>query len=73
MILAQAIAESLHGIRPDWEVRLMDAASELDDELLKRLFPRITLALNRRSFRTSIPKAAAFLDEYKPDLVMSTR
>ncbi len=97
MILAQAIAESLHRIRPDWEVRLMDAALELGDELLKRtfvdlwkvflqmppflstamfglerLFPRVALTLNRRSFRTSVPKAAAFLAEYKPDLVMST-
>ena len=97
LILAQAISQSLLSMKPDWEVRLMDAALELDDELLKgtfvdlwkvflkmppflstamfameRLFPRITLALNRRSFRTSVPKAAAFLDEYKPDLVMST-
>jgi UDP-N-acetylglucosamine:LPS N-acetylglucosamine transferase len=97
MILAQAIAESLHRVRPDWEVRLMDAALELHDELLQgtfvdlwkvflkmppflsttmfaleRLFPRIAVALNRRSFRTSVPKAAAFLAEYKPDLVMST-
>jgi UDP-N-acetylglucosamine:LPS N-acetylglucosamine transferase len=97
MILAQAIADSVHALRPDWELRLMDAAVELDDKLLQRTFvdlwktflkmppflstaafalerlaPGVARALNRRSFRTSVPKAASFLEEYKPDLVMST-
>jgi UDP-N-acetylglucosamine:LPS N-acetylglucosamine transferase len=97
MILAQAISQSVHRLRPDWEIRLMDAALELDDELLQRTFvdlwkvflkmppflstalfalerlaPRATRALNRRAFRTSVPKAAAFLADYRPDLVMST-
>jgi UDP-N-acetylglucosamine:LPS N-acetylglucosamine transferase len=97
LILAQAFAQSLHKLRPDWDVRLMDAALELDDDLmqktfvdlwkvflgmppfvstalfaLERLAPRVARALNRRSFRTAVPKAAAFLAEYDPDLVMST-
>jgi UDP-N-acetylglucosamine:LPS N-acetylglucosamine transferase len=97
MILAQAIAHFVHRMRPDWDVRLMDAARDLDDELLQKTFvdlwkvflgmppfvstalfalerlaPRAARALNRRSFRTAVPKAAAFLAEYEPDLVMST-
>ena len=97
MILAQAIADSVHALRPDWELRLMDAAVELDDRLLQRTFvdlwkvalkmppflttaafalermaPGAARAVNHRSFRTSVPKAAKFLAEYKPDLVMST-
>jgi UDP-N-acetylglucosamine:LPS N-acetylglucosamine transferase len=96
-ILAQAIAHEVRCRRPDWDLRLMDAARELDDELLRKTFvdmwrvvlrmplflsrvlyglermaPRVSRALNRRSFRTAVPKAAAFLDEYEPDLVMST-
>ncbi|HVO38948.1 MAG TPA: hypothetical protein VMV03_07960 [Spirochaetia bacterium] len=97
LVLAQAIAHYILLERPDWEIRIMDAARELQDDLMKktfedtwrvflgmpaflsrflffmeRLFPRIVLAFNRRSFRTAVPKAAAFLDEYRPDLVMST-
>ena len=96
LILAQAVAQSVRRMRPDWDVRLMDAARELDDELLQRTFvdlwkvflkmppflstalfslerlaPRAARALNRGSFRTSVPKAAAFLADYEPDLVMS--
>ena len=36
LVLAQAIAHYLHRMRPDWDVRLMDAALDLDDELLQR-------------------------------------
>jgi UDP-N-acetylglucosamine:LPS N-acetylglucosamine transferase len=39
---------------------------------LEPLAPRLTRALNRRNFRTAVPKAAAFLAAQKPDLVMST-
>jgi UDP-N-acetylglucosamine:LPS N-acetylglucosamine transferase len=97
MIQAQAISHYLRRMRPEWDVRLMDAARELDDELmrktfvdmwkvalkmprflstavfaLERLLPRAARALNRRSFRTAVPKAAAFLAATKPDLIMST-
>jgi len=97
LILAQAIAHYLHRMRPDWDVRLMDAARDLDDALmrktfvdmwrvllrmppflssalfaLERLAPGIVRALNRRSFRTAVPKAAAYLAADTPDLIMST-
>jgi UDP-N-acetylglucosamine:LPS N-acetylglucosamine transferase len=97
LILAQSIAHYVRLMRPDWEIRIMDAARELDDGLLKktfedvwrsllkmppilsrfffaleRLFPSLVVALNHRSFRTAVPKAAAFLAAYRPDLIMST-
>ena len=97
LILARAIAHYVHRMRPDWDVRLMDAARDLDDELmrktfvdmwrvflrmphilssavfaLERLAPGLTRALNLRSFRTAVPKAAAYLAAQKPDLIMST-
>ncbi|MGO9307621.1 MAG: hypothetical protein ACLQDL_01200 [Spirochaetia bacterium] len=97
LILAQAIAHYVHRMRPDWDVRLMDAARDLDDELmrktfvdmwrvflrmphflsravffLERLAPGLTRAVNLRSFRTAVPKAAAYLAAQKPDLIMST-
>ncbi len=97
LILAQAIAHYLHRMRPDWDVRLMDAARDLDDALLQKIFvdmwkvilkmphflsssayvlerlaPGLTRALNRRSYRTAVPKAAAYLAAYRPDLIMST-
>ncbi len=96
-IQAQAISHHLHAMRPGWDVRLMDAARELPDQLMERTFvdlwrvalrmpaavsqsvfalerlaPPVAVALNKRSFRTAIPKAAAFLDDYRPDLIMST-
>ena len=97
MIQAQAIAHYLHRMRPDWDIRIMDAARELDDALMQKTFvdawrvflkmpsflssvlfaleplaPRLARALNRRSFRTAVPKAAAYLVAHKPDLIMST-
>ncbi len=97
LVQAQAIAASLRQMRPEWDVRLMDAAAELDDALLQKTFvdlwkvllkmpaplatlifgmeklaPRLTRALNRRSFRTSVPKAAAWLAGHRPDLIMCT-
>jgi len=97
MLHAQSIATFVRRMRPTWEVRIFDAAAELDDDLMKRMFvdlwktllkmpsflsrfffgierllPPLFVALNRRSFRTAVPKAAAFLDAYKPDLVMAT-
>ena len=39
---------------------------------LEPLAPGLARALNRRGFRTAVPKAAAFLAAHKPDLVMST-
>ena len=97
LVLAQAIAHYVLEMRPGWDVRIMDAARDLDDSLMKKtfedlwrvflkmpaflsqvlfnlesLFPRIVLTFNRRSFRTAVPKAEAYLDSYKPDLVMST-
>ncbi|MGA2765694.1 MAG: hypothetical protein ABSG17_20285 [Spirochaetia bacterium] len=97
LVQAQAIAHYVHQMRPDWDVRIMDAARDLDDELMKKTFedlwrvflkmpplvsefffalermaPPVVNALNRRRFRTAVPKAAAFLADYKPDLVMST-
>ena len=39
---------------------------------LEPLAPRLTRALNRRSFRTAVPKAAAYLAAHSPDLIMST-
>jgi UDP-N-acetylglucosamine:LPS N-acetylglucosamine transferase len=97
LILAQAIAHYVHRMRPDWDLRLMDAARDLDDQLMQKTYvdmwkvflkmpqflstvlfaleslaPELARALNRRSFRTAIPKAAAFIASYKPDLIMST-
>jgi UDP-N-acetylglucosamine:LPS N-acetylglucosamine transferase len=96
LVQAQAIAHYVHQMRPSWEIRIMDAARELDDETMKRTFedlwrvvlgmpaiisrfifalerlaPRIVVALNHRGFRTAVPKAAAFLESYQPDLIMS--
>jgi UDP-N-acetylglucosamine:LPS N-acetylglucosamine transferase len=39
---------------------------------LEPLAPGLTRALNRRSFRTAVPKAAAYLAAHTPDLIMST-
>jgi hypothetical protein len=39
---------------------------------LERLLPRVLRALNRRSFRTSVPKAADWLRRNPPDLIMAT-
>jgi diacylglycerol O-acyltransferase / wax synthase len=39
---------------------------------LEPLAPELTRALNRRSFRTAVPKAAAYLAAHRPDLIMST-
>lgn len=97
LVLAQAIAHYLHQMRPSWDIRIMDAARDLDDALMKKTFedlwrvflkmpplvsrfffalerlaPAVVNAMNRRRFRTAVPKASEFLDEYKPDLVMST-
>ncbi len=97
LVLAQAIAHYIHQMRPDWDVRILDAARDLDDQLMKktfedlwrvflkmpplvsrviffleRLFPWVVESANRRSFRTAVPKAAAYIESYKPDLVMST-
>lgn len=97
LVLAQAIAHYIHQMRPAWDIRIMDAARDLDDDLMKktfedlwrvflkmpsfvsrflfaleRLVPPLVNALNRRRFRTAVPKAAEFLDSYQPDLVMST-
>jgi UDP-N-acetylglucosamine:LPS N-acetylglucosamine transferase len=97
LINAQSIAHYVSRMRPGWEIRILDAARELDDALLKktfedlwrtllkmppflsrfffaleRLLPSLFVALNRRSFRTAVPKAAAFLAAYKPDLIMAT-
>jgi UDP-N-acetylglucosamine:LPS N-acetylglucosamine transferase len=97
LVQAQAIAGFLRRTRPEWDVRLMDIAAELDDPLLQRTFvdlwkvflkmpgplatalfglerlvPGVVRALNRRSFRTSVPKAAAWLQRNPPDLIMAT-
>ena len=97
LVHAQAIAFFLHRMRPDWDVRLMDAARDLDDALMQKTFvafwrivlkmpgpvssalfgmerlaPGLVRALNRRSFRTAVPKAAAYLAENPVDLIMST-
>ena len=97
LVHAQAIATFLRRMRPDWDVRLMDAASDLDDALMQRTFvdfwrvvlkmpgpvsralyevdraaPDLVRALNRRSYRTAVPKAAAYLAEHPVDLIMST-
>jgi UDP-N-acetylglucosamine:LPS N-acetylglucosamine transferase len=97
LIHAQAIATFLRQMRPDWEVRLLDAARELDDALMQKTFvdywrvmlkmpgplsrlmfgierlaPGLVRTLNRRSLRTAIPKAAAYLAENPVDLIMST-
>jgi diacylglycerol O-acyltransferase len=94
---AESIASYLKRMRPAWEIRIIDAARELDDARMKRTFedlwrvllkmppflsrfffalerllPAVFIAANRRSFRTAVPKAAAFLAAYKPDLIMST-
>jgi len=39
---------------------------------VERLAPDLVRALNRRSFRTAVPKAAAYLAEHPVDLIMST-
>ena len=39
---------------------------------LEPLAPGLARALNRRSFRTAVPKAAAYLAAHRPDLIMST-
>ena len=39
---------------------------------LEPLAPGLARALNRRSFRTAVPKAAAYLAARRPDLIMST-
>ena len=39
---------------------------------VERLAPGLVRALNRRSYRTAVPKAAAYLAEHPVDLVMST-
>lgn len=47
-IMAQAIAGSLSRMRPDWQVRLLEPAKELDDKLMRRAFIdswRVMLAL----------------------------
>ncbi|MGA2381661.1 MAG: hypothetical protein ABSG85_20370 [Spirochaetia bacterium] len=97
LMQAKAIAHYLHRMRPDWDVRLMDAPRELDDAVmqktfvdmwkvllktprflssaifaLERLAPGLARALNRRRFRTAVPKAAAYLAAHRPDLIMST-
>jgi UDP-N-acetylglucosamine:LPS N-acetylglucosamine transferase len=96
-IQAQAIAHYLRGMRPEWDVTIMDAARELDDALMQKTYvdgwriflrmpsflstalfaleplaPKLARALNRRYFRTAVPKAAAYLAAHKPDLIMST-
>jgi UDP-N-acetylglucosamine:LPS N-acetylglucosamine transferase len=97
LVHAQAIATFLRRMRPDWDVRLMDATRDLEDALMQRTFvdlwpvvlkmpgpvsralygvdrvaPGLVRALNRRSFRTAVPKAAAYLAEHPVDLIMST-
>jgi len=97
LVQAQAIAGELRRMKPDWDVQLMDAADELQDELLRRNFvelwkvllkmpgplsaamfaveklaPGLVRALNRGSFRTAVPKAAAHLAAHPPDLIMCT-
>ncbi|MGO9412084.1 MAG: hypothetical protein ACLQCB_15205 [Spirochaetia bacterium] len=97
LVLAQAIAHYVHEMRPSWDIRIMDAARDLDDAVMKRTFedlwrvflkmpaivsqflfalerlaPRLVKSLNRRGFRTAVPKAAEYLAGYKPDLIMST-
>ncbi len=96
LVQAQAIAYYVHQMRPTWDIRIMDAARDLDDALMKKTFedlwrvflkmpplvskflfaleklaPRLVTALNRRGFRTAVPKAAEFLASYNPDLIMS--
>ncbi|MGA2613898.1 MAG: hypothetical protein ABSG38_10640 [Spirochaetia bacterium] len=96
LVQAQAIAHYVHQMRPSWDIRIMDAARDLDDAVMKKTFedlwrvflkmpplvskflfamerlaPRIVTALNRRGFRTAVPKAAEFLASYQPDLIMS--
>jgi UDP-N-acetylglucosamine:LPS N-acetylglucosamine transferase len=39
---------------------------------LEPLVPGLARALNRRSFRTAVPKAAAYLAGHRPDLIMCT-
>ena len=97
LVLAQAIAHYVREMRPSWDIRIMDAARDLDDEVMKKTFedlwrvflkmpgfvsqflfmlerlaPRLVGKLNRRGFRTAVPKAAEYLASYKPDLIMST-
>ncbi len=97
LINAQSIAHYVSRMRPGWDIRIMDAARELDDARLKktfedlwrtllrmpaflsrfffaleRLVPALFVAVNRSSFRTAVPKAAAFLASYRPDLIMAT-
>jgi len=97
LVQAKAIAHYLHRMRPDWDVRLMDAPRELDDAVmqktfvdmwkvllkmphflssaifaLERLAPGLARAMNRKSYRTAVPKAAAYLAAHRPDLIMST-
>ena len=66
LILAQAIAHYLRRMRPDWDVRLMDAARDLDDELMRRTFVdlwRVLLKMphfvSRRDVRAGAPRAGA--------------
>ncbi len=97
LVLAQAIAHYVREMRPSWDIRIMDAARDLDDALMKKTFedlwrvflkmpafvsqflfalerlaPRLVNRLNRRGFRTAVPKAAEYLASYQPDLIMST-
>jgi UDP-N-acetylglucosamine:LPS N-acetylglucosamine transferase len=97
LVLAQAIAHYVQQMRPSWDIRIMDAARDLDDAVMKKTFedlwrvflkmpgfvsqflfalerlaPRLVGSLNRRGFRTAVPKAAQYLNDYKPDLIMST-
>jgi diacylglycerol O-acyltransferase len=97
LVLAQAIAHYVQQMRPSWDIRIMDAARDLDDAVMKKTFedlwrvflkmpafvsqflfalerlaPRLVGRLNRRGFRTAVPKAALYLAQYKPDLIMST-
>jgi UDP-N-acetylglucosamine:LPS N-acetylglucosamine transferase len=67
LVQAQAIATSLRRMRPDWDVHCMDAAAELNDELLQKNF--VDLWRTLLSLPGPLTAAAFGLEKLAPWLV----